>query len=54
MAFVVFLLVKLMNKIASPSEKQKPEPIKRYCPYCFTEVKEKATRCPACTSNLEN
>lgn len=28
------------------------EPETKVCPYCLTEVKYKATRCPHCTSNL--
>jgi len=51
MAFVVFLIVKGMNKLtgAKPAE----EPSLRTCPYCFTKVEKAATRCPACTSQLE-
>jgi len=57
MAFVVFLLVKMMNKLTALSEKPpeaaaEEEPPKRVCPYCKTEVHDEATRCPACTSEL--
>ena len=31
----------------------KPEPTTKTCPYCFTEINIKATRCPHCTSVLE-
>ena len=52
-AFVVFLLVKLMNKLISLSEDpQKKTPTVRKCPYCLTEIALEATRCPACTSML--
>ncbi len=30
-----------------------PEPETKTCPYCLTEIKYKATRCPNCTSELE-
>lgn len=30
------------------------EPETKICPYCLTEVKFKATRCPHCTSELED
>lgn len=30
-----------------------PGPTTKVCPYCFSEVNIKATRCPHCTSNLE-
>lgn len=29
------------------------EPETKICPYCLTEIKYKATRCPHCTSELE-
>jgi len=56
MAFVVFMLVKIMNRILTIGhEKQKAVlPVKKQCKYCFSEVDIKATRCPACTSQLEN
>lgn len=58
-AFVVFLLVKAVNKVheaalkatgKSPAAETKPEP--RLCPYCKEEVDTEATRCPHCTSEL--
>lgn len=34
-------------------EEEKPkEPETKICPYCLTEIKYKATRCPNCTSEL--
>lgn len=30
------------------------EPETKICPYCLTEIKYKATRCPHCTSELQN
>lgn len=30
-----------------------PEPTIKTCPYCFSEINVKATRCPHCTSELE-
>jgi len=56
MAFVVFLLVRIMNQIlAIGHEKAKaPLPVKKQCPYCFSEIDIKAVRCPACTSKLES
>lgn len=54
MAFVVFLLVKAMNRLASIGKKEEAkEPETKRCPYCLTEINIKATRCPACTSHLE-
>ena len=47
-AFVIFLMVKAINKIRKPA----PEPPTKDCPYCLTAIPEAATRCPACTSEL--
>jgi large conductance mechanosensitive channel len=55
MAFVVFLLVKLMNRIMDIGQEktEAPAPDKKQCKYCFSEIDIKATRCPACTSQLD-
>ncbi len=34
-------------------EEVKPEPVTKVCPFCFSEISIKATRCPHCTSVLE-
>ena len=51
-AFVLFLLVKSMNKlhdmVKKPEEKKEP----RKCPYCLSVIPDEATRCPHCTSEL--
>lgn len=56
MAFLVFLLVKGMNRLASLGKKQEAPktPTTKKCPYCCTEIALEATRCPHCTSSLEN
>jgi large conductance mechanosensitive channel len=54
MAFVIFLLVRGMNRIANLGKKPQPPaaPATKTCPYCITTVPAAATRCPACTSEL--
>ena len=53
MVFVVFLIVRFMNKITTDKKPDEaPDPTTRACPYCATEISIKATRCPACTSQL--
>jgi len=53
MAFVVFLLVRLMNKILTIGHDKEKAPLaKKKCGYCFSEIDINATRCPACTSIL--
>ena len=34
-------------------EESVPDPETKLCPYCYTEISFKATRCPHCTSELE-
>ena len=40
------------KKKEEPAE-PKPEPTTKVCPYCFSEINIKETRCPNCTSVLE-
>ena len=49
-AFVIFLLVKQINKMKA--ERQPNLPNTKNCPRCYTSIDIKATRCPACTSEL--
>ncbi len=51
-AFVIFLLVKQINKLERPAETPSQATTKE-CPYCYSAIPLKATRCPACTSNLK-
>lgn len=54
MSFIVFLIVKLMNKAASKFEKkEEKEETTKKCPFCKTEIAIDATRCPHCTSILD-
>ena len=54
MAFVVFFLVKGMNKLMDARKKAEDEvaAVVRNCPYCFSALHDNATRCPHCTSQL--
>jgi large conductance mechanosensitive channel len=51
-AFVVFLLVRQVNRMRREEKAPPAEPTKE-CPYCLSTVPLKATRCPHCTSELE-
>ncbi|HEY5729105.1 MAG TPA: large conductance mechanosensitive channel protein MscL [Anaerolineales bacterium] len=52
-AFVIFLLVRSMNKMKKAEPTPAPaEPTTKECPHCFTTIPIKATRCPHCTSQL--
>jgi large conductance mechanosensitive channel len=50
-ALVVFLLVKQVNRMQKPPEAA-AEPATKDCPFCFTAIPVKASRCPNCTSEL--
>lgn len=54
-AFVIFLLVKGINKIRTAGKKEEApaEPTTKKCPFCKTEIDIEATRCPNCTSVIE-
>lgn len=55
MAFVIFLMVKGMNKLVGlrkTKDREEEEEKTKTCPYCYTEIPEKAVRCPHCTTVL--
>lgn len=49
-AFAIFLLVKQINRLKR-GEDEKPEG--KPCPFCKSNIAIDATRCPNCTSQLE-
>lgn len=55
MAFVVFVLVKCINKVSEKTKKEEApaDPTTKTCPYCQSEISIKATKCPHCTSEVE-
>jgi large conductance mechanosensitive channel len=50
--FVVFILVKAVNRIRAEGEEEPKPPTTKKCPYCFSEVPIEAVRCPNCTSEI--
>ena len=52
-AFCMFIVVRLMNKMKKPAPAPAPAKPKRLCPYCRSEIADDATRCPHCTSVLD-
>jgi large conductance mechanosensitive channel len=50
-AFVVFLLVRQINRLKTPEPTPATEEA-RDCPFCVSRIPLKATRCPHCTSDL--
>lgn len=55
MALIIFIFVKAVNKLMSLGKKPPVEeaPTTKQCPYCFSEIDIKATRCAHCTAVLE-
>ncbi len=57
MAAVIFMLVKLINKVSAIGKKKEAEveaaPTTKKCPFCCSEIDLEATRCAHCTSILE-
>lgn len=49
-AFVLFTIIKAMNKLKK--EEKAKEPVEKECPYCKSKIAIKATKCPFCTSDL--
>lgn len=56
-ALVVFIFVKVVNSINEGIISKKKEEVEevttKICPYCKEEIDIEATRCPHCTSKLE-
>lgn len=56
-AFVIFLMVKGINKLRDVTplkkEEEEVEPTEKECPFCKSKVSIEATRCPFCTSLLD-
>lgn len=58
-SLIIFCLIKVINKAvdkASALRKKEEEevlPTEKECPYCYSKINIKATRCPHCTSELK-
>ncbi|MBQ5398303.1 MAG: large conductance mechanosensitive channel protein MscL [Ruminococcus sp.] len=56
MAFIIFILVKAVNKVMSigkKKEEEEEEATTKICPHCKSEINIEATKCPFCTSDIE-
>ncbi len=48
-SFAIFLVVKGMNRL---KREKAVDPTTKECPFCWSTIPIKASRCPFCTSNL--
>lgn len=57
MALVIFVIMKVVNgmaeKIVPKKEETPAAPTTKKCPFCKSEIAIEATRCPHCTSVIE-
>lgn len=51
-AFVIFVVIKGMNRLKRESEAPPEEPTHKTCPRCLSSIPIKATRCAFCTSDV--
>ena len=51
-AIVLFLVIHFMSRLRTKKEETPAEPTTKECPFCYTDIPVKATRCPHCTSEL--
>jgi large conductance mechanosensitive channel len=49
----VFLVIRSINRMKRKAEAPAAAPTTKDCPFCFSAIPIKATRCPFCTSNLK-
>ena len=54
LAFVLFLMLKAMNKMINLRKKEEAEtePVTKKCPLCQSEIDIKAIKCPCCTGDI--
>lgn len=51
-ATCVFFFVKQINRLRRTEDVKSVSLTQKSCPYCFSSISVKATRCPQCTSEL--
>jgi len=57
MSFIIFLMIKALTALQNLKKKEEvaeEAPTTKKCPFCCSEIAIEATRCPHCTSVLED
>ncbi len=57
LAFAIFILIKFINKLDEKICRRETAAVDKNtkeCPFCCSDIPIKATRCPNCTSRLDN
>ncbi|HUU38796.1 MAG TPA: large-conductance mechanosensitive channel protein MscL [Candidatus Desulfaltia sp.] len=52
-ALAVFVVIRSINRMKKKAEAPAAAPTTKECPFCFSAIPIRATRCPFCTSNLK-
>lgn len=51
-AFVLFMVIRTLNRLKKPAPVVEEAPTAKVCPYCKSEIPIDAVKCPHCTSDL--
>jgi len=52
-SLTIFLVVRQVNRWSRQKDEEPAPPTTKECPHCHTTIPVKATRCPNCTTELE-
>lgn len=52
-ALVIFVIIKAINTVFRKKKEEVPVPTTKECPFCKEQIAVEATRCPHCTSVIE-
>lgn len=52
--FSIYIVIRQLNRFKKKEEVVEAAPTTKECPYCHTEIHIEATRCPNCTSTINN
>lgn len=51
-ALVIFTMIRQMNKLVPPPAPAPAIPMKK-CPFCYSEIDKRSTRCPHCGGSMD-